>query len=108
MMECGIYGKGENGLWGQFALLNSNKEINYQSNAKWCYYFPPISYMERDYTWLKKYPFLLVIAWGIRAVHGLINKDGREKRKMLLNINSEDVRTMNEIYKGMQLNFNKD
>jgi hypothetical protein len=108
MIDCGIYGKGENGIWGQFAILNNDKKINYQSYAKWWYYFPPISYMARDYPWLKKSPFLIIVAWGIRAVHGLLSKDGREKRKMLLNINTEDVRMINEIYKGMQLNFRQD
>lgn len=108
MVDCGIYGKGEYGLWGKFAMLNKTDIINYQSHAKWWYYFPPKSYMERDYPWLKKLPFLIVVAWGIRAVHGLFSKDGREKRRMLLNIESEDVRIMNEIYKGMQLHFKID
>lgn len=108
MMDCGIYGKGEYGIWGKFAMLNKNKKVNYQTYAKWWYYFPPRSYMENDYIWLKKYPFLLIVAWGIRAVHGLFSKDGREKRKMLLNIKSEYVITLNDIYKGMQLNFRKD
>ncbi len=107
MVDCGIYGKGEYGMWGQFALLNENKTIKHQSYAKWWYYFPPRTYMQRDYPWLKKYPGLLSVAWGIRAVHGLFSKDGREKRKMLLNIKSEEVCTINEIYKGMQMNFNK-
>jgi hypothetical protein len=89
-------------------MLHNGNKVNYQSYAKRWYYFPPVSYMERDYPWLKKFPFLIVVAWGIRAVHGLLSKDGREKRKMLLNINSEEVCTLNEIYKGMQLNFKKD
>lgn len=108
MVDCGIYGKGEYGIWGQFAMLNKKDNINYQSYAKWWYYFPPKSYVERDYPWIKKYPFLLVVAWGIRAVHGLLSKDGREKRKMLLNIKNDDVRIMSEIYKGMQLQFKTD
>ncbi len=105
MIDCGIYGKGENGLWGQYAMLNYNNVNNFQSHAKRWYYLPPLTYMVRDYPWLKKFPFLLIIAWGIRAVHGLLSKDGREKRKMLLSIKSEDVRTINEVYKGMQLFF---
>jgi hypothetical protein len=108
MVDCGIYGKGEYGIWGQFAMLNKKDNINYQSYAKWWYYFPPKSYVERDYPWIKKFPFLLVVAWGIRAVHGLLSKDGREKRKMLLNIKNDDVRIMSEIYKGMQLQFKTD
>jgi hypothetical protein len=108
MVNCGIYGKGENGLWGQFAMLNNSNVIDYKSHTKRWYYFPPLSYMVKDYPWLKKFPFLLIIAWGIRAVHGLLNRDGREKRKMLLNINSEDISTINEIYKGMQLHFKND
>lgn len=107
MVDCGIYGRGEYGFWGKFAMLNNGKKKKDQYYAKWWYYFPPISYMESDYPWLKKYSFLLVVAWGIRAVNGLLSKEGRKKRKMLLNINSEDVCTLNEIYKGMQLNFKK-
>ena len=107
MVDCGIYGKSEYGLWGQFAMLNNNI-INYKFQAKRWYYFPSLSYMVKDYPWLNKFPFLLIIAWGIRAVHGLLNKDGREKRKMLQNINSEDISTIVKIYKGMQLHFNKD
>jgi hypothetical protein len=108
MVDCGIYGKGENGIWGLFAMLNSNNNVSYSKSytRKW-YYFPPVSYMERDYPWLKKHPYLLIFAWGFRAVHGLLNKDGREKRKMLMNINSEEVHTMNEIYKEMQLQFKR-
>ena len=89
-------------------MMNKKDSINYQSYAKWWYYFPPKSYMEGDYLWLKRYPFLLIVAWGIRAVHGLLSKDGREKRKMLLSIKTEDVRVMSEIYKGMQLQFKID
>ncbi len=108
MVECGIYGKGEYGMWGQFALLNRKKAIKYQSYAKWWYYFPPKAYMQRDYPWLKQYPFFLSVAWIIRAVHGLFSREGREKRRMLLNIKSDEVCMIDEIYKGMQLNFNKD
>ena len=64
--------------------------------------------MESDYPWLKRAPYLLIVAWGIRAVHGLFSRDGREKRKMLLSINSEEVSAINYIYKNMQLNFKKD
>ena len=105
MLDCGIFGKGENGFWGQFAMLNKSKNINYQSYIKWWYYFPPISYMQRDYPWVKKYPYLLVVSWGLRAVQGLFSKEGRDKRKMLLNIKSEEVVTYHEIYQGMQLHF---
>lgn len=108
MINCGIYGKGENGIWGQFAMQKQTNNLKYKSYIKRWYYFPPLSYMKSDYPWLNKYPYLLVIAWGIRAVHGLLSKEGREKRKMLMNIKSEDIRKMNEIYKGMQLNFMKE
>jgi hypothetical protein len=107
MLDCGIYGKGENGVWGQFAKQNQDRNLNYKAYAKRWYYFPPLSYMENDYPWLKKSPYLIIAAWGIRAMHGLINKEGREKRKMLVNIKSNDICTINDIYKGMQLNFKK-
>jgi hypothetical protein len=108
MLDCGIYGKSENGLWGYFAMMNNSDVNNFQSHAKRWYYFPPLSYLVRDYPWLKKFPFLLIIAWGIRAVHGLLSKEGREKRNMLLSLNNKDVRIINELYKGMQLNFKND
>lgn len=107
MLNCGIYGKSENGLWGRFAKEDSNKDTRLKLFAKSWYYFPPLSYMESDYPWLIKHPKLLVVAWGIRAVHGLLHKDGREKRKMLLNIKNEDISRIQSIYKGMQLDFKK-
>ena len=63
--------------------------------------------MKNDYPWLNKHPYLLIVAWGIRAVHGLFSKEGREKRKMLLRIKSEEVTTIYDIYEGMDLDFNK-
>ncbi|NLO09094.1 MAG: nucleotidyltransferase family protein [Clostridiales bacterium] len=108
MSDSGIYGKGENGVWGKFALDSQANLKNYKAYAKRWYYFPPRTYMVSDYPWLKKAPFLLFAAWGIRAVHGLLSKEGREKRKMLLSIKSEEVSTINHIYKNMQLNFKKD
>lgn len=108
MVDCGIYGKGENGVWGKFALHSQKNLKDDKAYAKRWYYFPPRIYMESDYPWLKKAPFLLIAAWVIRAVHGLLSKDGREKRKMLLSIKSEEVSTINHIYKNMQLNFKKD
>lgn len=107
MLDCGIYGKSENGIWGQFAKKNQRKSKNFQAHAKRWYYFPPLSYMKNDYPWLNKQPYLLIVAWGIRAVHGLFSKEGREKRKMLLRIKSEEVNTIYDIYEGMDLDFNK-
>lgn len=108
MIDCGIYGKGENGVWGKFALYSQGKPNNYKAYVKRWYYFPPRTYMESDYPWLKKAPYLLIIAWGIRAVHGILSKDGKEKRRMLLSINSEEVSTINHIYRSMQLDFKGD
>ncbi|BCN29022.1 nucleotidyltransferase domain-containing protein [Anaeromicropila herbilytica] len=105
LVECGIYGKGENGIWGQIATLNHTPIIKNKSHARLWYYFPPISYMQRDYPWLIKQPHLLGLAWGIRAITGLFNKEGRKKREMLLDIDNDKVNKIYEIYKGMQLNF---
>lgn len=107
MLDCGIYGKSENGIWGQFAKESQKKSKNFQSHAKKWYYFPSKHYMENDYPWIKKYPYLLIVAWGIRAVHGLFSKEGREKRKMLIRMRSEEVYTIYDIYEGMKLDFNK-
>lgn len=105
LIECGIYGKGENGVWGQIATLNQTPSIKNKSHAILWYYFPPTSYMQKDYPWLKKYPYLLIVAWGIRAINGLFNKEGRKKREMLLDLDNDKVNKIYEIYKGMQLNF---
>lgn len=107
MIDCGIYGKGENGIWGRFAQFSQCDLEDYKSYVKRWYYFPPRVYMENDYPWLKKAPFLLVVAWGIRAVHGLLSKDGKEKRNMLLSIRSDEFSNINNIYKSMGLNFKK-
>ena len=108
MIDCGIYGKGEYGIWGKFAMLNKKSSYGNRTYTKWWYYLPPKQYLESDYPWLKQYPFLLVFAWGIRAVHGLFSKDGREKREMILNMKSEDISTIYDIYKEMQLEFKID
>ena len=107
MINCGIYGKEGNGVWSQLAKENKSDRANIQAYAKRWYYFPPLSYMENDYPWLKKHPYFLFVAWVIRAVHGLVSKEGREKRKMLLKMKNEEVCTINDLYKGMQLHIKK-
>lgn len=71
---------------------------------KW-YFFPPLSYMAEYYPWLERIPVLLPVAWGIRACRGVFMKKGTEKRKMLYNIEKEEIQTYKEIYEEMQLHF---
>ena len=96
MLACGIYGKGENGIWGQLAKEKNQQTKGKQSTKLW-YYFPPISYMKQDYRWLEKYPYLIGLAWIKRGIHGLLNEAGREKHRMLKDITQGEVNTYQEI-----------
>lgn len=105
MLECGIYGKAENGIWGQFVKQKGEiEESNKEYLKKW-YYFPPFSYMVERYPFLRNCPYLLPAAWSIRAMHGVFNKRGNEKRNLLLHLENEEIMKMNKIYKGVQLEF---
>ena len=105
MVDCGIYGKDENGIWHKFAEEKLNgKKITRFKLKKW-YYFPPLFYMSEDYPWLEKFPFLLPVAWLIRGFRGIFMKKGKKKRKMLEVIDGNKAKTYQNIYSRMKLKF---
>lgn len=105
MLDSGIYGKDENGIWNKFSEEKQKKKaVSVKQLKKW-YFFPPLSYMAEYYPWLERIPVLLPVAWGIRACRGIFMKKGTEKRKMLYNIEKEEIQTYKEIYEEMQLHF---
>lgn len=105
MVDCGIYGKDENGIWHKFAEEKlEGKKVTRGKLKRW-YYFPPLFYMSEYYPWLEKFPFLLPIAWGIRAFRGIFMKKGAQKREMINVIDGEKAKTYQIIYSRMKLKF---
>ena len=105
MADCGIYGKDENGIWHKFAEEKlEGKDVTRGKLKRW-YYFPPLFYMAEYYPWLEKFPFLLPVAWCIRAFRGVFMKKGTQKREMLNVIDGDKAKTYQNIYKQMNLKF---
>ena len=104
MVDCGIYGKGENGIWGQ--LCKQNKpDINNGKKSDLSYYFPSAEYMKEFYPWLEGKKALLPAAWLCRGVRGITHKDSVERAKALKDKKKYD--TMMNIYQEMNLKFVK-
>lgn len=105
MLNSGIYGQDENGIWHKFTEEKmKNKEASKLQLKLW-YFFPPVVYMAEYYPWLEGKPFLLPIAWGIRACRGIFMKKGVHKREMLRDIDQNQVKVYQKIYQEMQLHF---
>jgi len=107
MMDSGIYGKDENGIWNKFSEEKMKDKDATPSQLKRWYYFPPLSYMAEYYPWLEKHHWLLPMAWGIRAWRGIFMKKGEQKRKMVHEIAADKVKTYQTIYQNMELHFKK-
>ncbi len=105
MLDCGIYGKSENGVWGQYSKANDGTQTNMVSLKK-RYYFPKISYMKEFYPWLDKRPYLIGWAWILRACHGLFN-GGLKRRDMLIGSDAEKRKNVQEIYNKLNLHFKR-
>lgn len=105
MVDCGIYGKDENGIWHKFAEEKLEGKSVTRGKLKRWYYFPPLFYMSEYYPWLEKFPFLLPVAWGIRAFRGVFMKKGVKKREMINVIDGEKAKTYQTIYGRMKLKF---
>ncbi len=105
MCDSGIYGRDENGIWNRFADVK-NLNASKSQLKKW-YYFPPLSYMAEFYPWLETFPFLIGIAWLIRAFRGVVLHKGAEKKEMIKDIKQEDIQVYKNIYKEMGLHFKK-
>ena len=107
MLDSGIYGKDENGIWSKFSEKKmKDKKATPRQLKRW-YYFPSISYMSELYPWLAGRSYLLPIAWGIRAWRGVFLHKGEQKRKMLHEIDDNKVKTYQTIYQNMGLHFNR-
>lgn len=107
MLDSGIYGKDENGIWNKFSEKKMYDKEATPSQLKRWYYFPPLSYMSELYPWLDERSYLLPVAWGIRAWRGVFMNKGAQKRKMLHEIDSDKVKTYQTIYQNMALHFRK-
>ena len=107
MMDSGIYGKDENGIWNKFAEEKMHGKDATPSQLKRWYYFPPLSYMAEYYPWLEKHSWLLPVAWGIRAFRGIFLKKGMHKREMIHEIDEKKVKTYQNIYQNMGLHFKR-
>lgn len=107
MLNSGIYGKDENGIWNKFAEEKvRNREVSLRELKMW-YYLPPLSYMAEYYPWLEDYPALIPVAWGIRAFRGIFMKKGVHKREMLQDIERDQIKVYKNIYEKMQLHFKR-
>lgn len=107
MLDSGIYGKDENGIWSRFSEKKMQDKEATPSQLKRWYYFPSLSYMSEFYPWLAGHSYLLPVAWGIRAWRGIFMNKGAQKRKMLHEIDTDKVKTYQTIYQNMGLHFKK-
>ena len=103
MMDSGIYGKDENGIWNRFC--DEKKENVTKFELKRWYYFPPLYYMSEYYPWLEEKPYLLPIAWIIRFARGLFMHKGAKKRDMVKKIKRDQILVYKKIYQKMNLKF---
>jgi hypothetical protein len=103
MVESGIYGKRENGIWSQLAKETTDNK----SGVKMHFYFPSIAFMKEKYPWLEKAPFLLPMAWVIRGITGVSSKQARDHRQNLESSDKKEVEKMLEIYHKLNLQFRR-
>ena len=102
MVDSGIYGKSENGIWGQLAKETPEAE------GTWIhYYFPSYSFMVEKYKWLKNKPFLLPVAWVIRGIMAACSKEARKHKNLLESSGDKDTAKMIEMYHKLNLNFRR-
>lgn len=105
MLDSGIYGKDENGIWNRFAEEKMKDKQATTTHLKCWYIFPPLSYMAEYYPYLDKYPFLLPVTWFIRGVGGVFGKRGIQKRQMIKTIDEDKIKTYQTIYQKMDMHF---
>lgn len=103
MVDSGIYGKNENGVWSQLAKETAEGE----HNVKLRYYFPSLKFMQEKYPCLKKMPFLLPFAWVVRGVNAACSKESRKHRKEVEGADRQEVERMLDMYHRLNLNFRK-
>lgn len=105
MLDSGIYGKDENGIWNKFAEeKKARKKIGRLQLKAW-YFFPPLHYMSEYFPYLEEKPWLLPWAWLVRGVNGVLQHKGTDKRKLLHHIEGEQILAMQTIYSELNLKF---
>lgn len=105
MLNCGIYGKDENGIWNEFAKQQDESVKTYNARLRHFYRFPPYRYMVKYHPWISGKKFLLPFAWVGRLIFITISGKGDKKLNMLNEISDQDVRIIQEIYSKMQFDF---
>lgn len=103
MLDSGIYGKGENGVWSQLA----KETFSGNSNLKLHYYFPSINFMREKYPWLEKAPILLPVAWVMRGICAVASKESRKHKEEFLSAGEEKTKVMLDIYHNLKLDFRR-
>jgi hypothetical protein len=102
MVDSGIYGKNENGIWGQLA-----KETQHSENAKLHYYFPSYSFMKEKYKWLENKALLLPVAWIIRGFNAARSDEAKRHREVFNSADKDNTEKMLEMYHKLNLNFRR-
>ena len=105
MMDSGIYGKDENGIWNKFCEEKMGDKKVSRFQLKMWYWFPPLHYMAEYYPWLEERPYLLFWAWIVRGFNGIFKKKGTQKRQMINEIDKDKIFIYQNIYYKMQLRF---
>ena len=76
LLDSGIYGKDENGIWNKFAEEKKKGKTAGRQQLKFWYAFPPLHYMAEYYPYLEDCPWLLPWAWLVRGITGLAKHKG--------------------------------
>ena len=105
LLDSGIYGKDENGIWNKFAEEKKKGKTAGRQQLKFWYAFPTLHYMAEYYPYLEDCPWLLPWAWLVRGITGLAKHKGTYKRQMMNHIDEERIRTVQDIYEKMDLKF---
>ena len=108
MMDCGIYGKEQYGVWKEYAKQRDKEGGNSAQNMKVWYVFPPLRYMEKEFSTLKKLPVLLPVFWVFRIVRGIVCKRGLERREYLHTVDDGKVNIIQDIYFRMNFKFEEE
>ena len=110
MLNGDVYGKEENGIWGQYVRScsdsNSADDFATRLQLRMWYIFPPYRYMSQYYSWLKSRPYLLPYAWAYRALRH--NRTGEIRKSLISRADPSTIRNMQEIYKKVNLKFDQE
>lgn len=105
MMDSGIYGKDENGIWNKFIYEKIKKHEMSRLQLRIWYWFPPLHYMSEQYPYLEERPWLLPWAWIARGINGVVYSKGSYKRDMIKHISKEQINNMQKVYLALNLKF---